>query len=227
MVSGKTLSLTKSTLCGIPHCVPRSCFARRVTFFKMERVSIYIDGANFYGGLTTIDPKYTDTKFDFKKYLDKAIGKRILVQVYYYNASLKQQINPLIFKKQQKFFERLRHIEKYKVILCKRQQRISKDGESYFTIKGDDIHLAIDMLNDACENKYDTAILLSGDGDFAPLVKYVRNKGKKVENHHFTDNISLDLLKECNMSMVINKKIVNKFFYREEQVTIGDIISKK
>ena len=192
----------------------------------MERVSVYIDGANFYGGLTTINPRYTDTKFDFKKYIEKIVSNRNLISVKYYNASLKQQINAEIFKKQQKLFSRLRSCDKFEVILCKRQKRTDSAGKHYFMIKGDDIHLAIDMLNDACENKFDTAILLSGDGDFAPLVKYVRKKGKKVEDYHFTENISYDLLKECNISAIIDRKIVNKFFYREEQVTIGDVVKK-
>lgn len=172
----------------------------------MERISIYIDGANFFGGLRSINSKYTDTKFDFKKYIQKITKGRKLIQVYYYNASLKQEINPRIFAKQQILFKRLRKIKKFKVILCRRQRRQNIDGKSYFTIKGDDIHLAIDMLKDAYENQYDAAILISGDGDFTPLVKYVKNKGKKVENHHFERNISFSLLKSCNLSLKLTKK---------------------
>lgn len=188
----------------------------------MERVSVYIDGANFFGGLRTINSRYSDVKFDFENYIKKIVGKRKLINVYYYNASLKQQINPKIFKKQQKLFERLRKINKFKVILCKRQKRRNSEGDHYFTIKGDDIHLAIDMLKDAYENKYDTTILISGDGDFSPLVRYVKEKGKKVENYHFEGNISYDLLKECKVNVTISKKIANKFFFRENKLTLGD-----
>lgn len=181
----------------------------------MKRVCVYIDGANFFGGLRTINNHYTDYKFNFEKFIRKIIGDRNLVSVYYYNASLKQQINPSIFAKQQSLFKRLRRINKYKVILCKRQKRQNQEGDHYYTIKGDDIHLAIDMLRDAYEDKYDRAILISGDGDFAPVVRYVKEKGKKVENFHFKGNISYDLTKECNINCIINKKIVNKFFYRK------------
>jgi len=198
------------------------------TLFKMEKVCVYIDGANFLYGIKSINEKYSDFKFDFKRYIKKIVGKRDLVAVYYYNASLKQQINPETFKKQQVFFSRLRKIEKFNVILCKRQRRTNTDGKDYFTIKGDDIHLAIDMLKGAYENEFDTAILISGDGDFAPLVRTVKKKGKKVENIYFADNISLDLLKECKNCTVIDKKTVNKFFYRDEQKTlIGDTSSGK
>jgi uncharacterized LabA/DUF88 family protein len=200
----------------------------RQVFFKMERVSIYIDGANFYYGIKSIDLKYTDFRFDFEKYIKKIVKNRKLIDIYYYNASLKQQKNPEIFKKQQKFFERLRKIPNFKVILCKRQRRVNDDGEESFNIKGDDIHLAIDMLKDAYENKYDSAILISGDGDFAPLVEYVKAKGKKVENYHFEKCISFDLIKECNSTFVIDKKTVNKFFYRGDFILkIGSNIKRK
>lgn len=212
---------------GIPHCVPRSCDARRVFSNKMERVSVYIDGANFFGGLRTIDERYTDTKFDFEKYIKHSVGQRKLIAVYYYNASLKQEKNPEIFKKQQRLLERLRRIENFNVILCRRQKRTDSDGQSYFVIKGDDIRLAIDMLNDAWENKFDTAILMSGDGDFAPLVENVKKKGKKVESHHFQANVSLDLLNQSNINITIDKKTVNKFFYRQDSLTVGDILKDK
>ncbi|MBW3003799.1 NYN domain-containing protein [Candidatus Woesearchaeota archaeon] len=179
------------------------------------RVSVYIDGANFLYGLKSIRNNYSDYYFDFEKYIKKIVGKRNLVKMYYYNASLKQEKNPEIFKRQQKLFARLRGIGRCQVILCKRQRRTHKDGHEFFTIKGDDIHLAIDMLRDAYENKFDSAILITGDGDFSPLVKAVKAKGKLVENHHFKDNISLDLIKHCNNCTVIDKKTVNKFFFRD------------
>lgn len=44
------------------------------------------------------------------------------------------------------------------------------------------------MVKDAYENKFDTAILISGDGDFAPLVKLVKSKGKRVEKFSFRES---------------------------------------
>ncbi len=183
----------------------------------MERISIYIDGPNFYFGIKSINKRYSDFHFDFKKFIKNIAKDRKLVKIYYYNASLKQDKNPEIFRKQQLFFNRLRKIPKLSVILCKRQLRTKLDGEEFYTIKGDDIHLAIDMLKDAYENKYDTAILISGDGDFAPLVQYVKNKKKKVENYHFKGNVSHNLSKKCKINKVINRKMVNKFFLRTKK----------
>ncbi len=180
-----------------------------------KRISIYVDGANFVYGMKSLNPNYSDYHFDFKEFFRKIIGNNDLIDIYYYNASLKQVINPRRFREQQKLLSRLKKITRCKVVLCKRQKRFNKDDEEYYTIKGDDINLALDMLNDAWENKYDKAILFSGDGDFAPLLKYVNNKNKEVEVISFFQLASKNLLNEAEKFSFIDKKIANKFFYRE------------
>jgi len=47
--------------------------------------------------------------------------------------------------------------------------------------KGVDVRLATDMLKLAWANAYDTAILVSHDGDFADAVLAVKESGKHVE----------------------------------------------
>ena len=181
------------------------------------RICIYIDGANFVYGMKSLNPKYSDYHFDFENYIKAIIGKDALVEVLYYNASLKQDVNPRRFKEQQKLLARLRKIQKCKVILCKRQKRFTKEDGEYYTIKGDDIYLALDMLNHAWENKYDKAILFSGDGDFSQLVKYVKDKKKEVEMISFEELASKNLINEVDRCIFINKKIANRFFYRDKK----------
>jgi uncharacterized LabA/DUF88 family protein len=184
-----------------------------------KRVSIYIDGANFVYGLKTLNPKYSDYHFDFENFIKKIVGENDLIDIFYYNASLKQEVNPRRFKEQQQLLARLRKITKCKIILCKRQKRFNKDDEEYYTIKGDDINLALDMLNDAWENKYDQAVLISGDGDFVPLVKYVISKNKLVKVISFEELASKNLINEVNEFSFINKKTANRFFWREKNQT--------
>jgi len=86
----------------------------------IKRVSVYIDGANFVYGLKSLHPKYSDYHFDFDNYIKKITGKNKIVNIFYYNASLKQGVNPRRFKEQQKLFARLTRIPKCKIILCKR-----------------------------------------------------------------------------------------------------------
>ena len=184
--------------------------------FKMEkRISIYIDGANFYYGLKTINKRYSDTFFDFEKFAKEISNKNKIVTIYYYNAPLKENFNKWVYWNQMKLFAKLRKIPKCKVILCKRQKRIDKEDKEYYIIKGDDIHLALDMLKDACKNKYDKAILISGDGDFGQLVDYVRKEKKEVEVYAFKKSTSVALINKANKHFWIDRKIVNKFFWRK------------
>ena len=46
--------------------------------------------------------------------------------------------------------------------------------------KGVDISLTRDMLSHAFMNHYDAAVLVSGDGDYVPLVKAIKQQGKRV-----------------------------------------------
>lgn len=184
---------------------------------NLKRISIYIDGANFYYGLKTINRRYSDLFFDFEKFVREIVGKDKLIRIYYYNAPLKESFNKWVYWNQMKLFARLRKIPKCKVVLCKRQKRVDRDEQEYYVIKGDDIHLSLDMLRDACKDEYDKAILVSGDGDFTQLVNYVRKEGKEVEIYAFKELTSVDLINKANKHFWIDKKIVNRFFWRRKK----------
>ncbi|MFX1236029.1 MAG: NYN domain-containing protein, partial [Promethearchaeota archaeon] len=59
-----------------------------------------------------------------------------------------------------------------------------------------DIIIAIDIISLAYENAYDTAILVSGDGDFIPVVKKVKELDKKIELWAFKYSLSNALKEE-------------------------------
>ena len=40
--------------------------------------------------------------------------------------------------------------------------------------------MAILMIEGACDNRYDTAVTISGDTDMVPAMKRVRERGKRV-----------------------------------------------
>ncbi|MEK6859207.1 MAG: NYN domain-containing protein [Nanoarchaeota archaeon] len=182
----------------------------------VKRICIYIDGANFYGGLTSINKRFSDTKFDFENYIKYIVRDEKIVQVYYYNALVKKKINEKIWKKQNDFFNRLRKIPRFKVSLCTRKSRLNILGEEYHTIKGDDIFLALDMIEDCYNNKLDKVILISGDEDFTELLKRVKKKEKEIEVCYFDNCFSRVLLNQADKIRLIDKKIANKFFYREK-----------
>jgi len=183
----------------------------------VQRVCIYIDGANFYGGLTSLNKNFSDLNFDFENYVRYLGKKDKLIQIYYYNAHVKKKINNKIWAKQKNLFDRLHKLDKFWVRLCTRKSRLNILGEEYYTIKGDDIYLALDMIEDCYNDKFDKAILMSGDGDFTELLKRVKKKKKDIEVCYFKNCSSKVFLNQASKIHLINKKITNKFFWREKE----------
>ncbi len=179
---------------------------------QSEKVMIFIDGSNFYHLLKNI---YKDSKdladFKFDKLAKFIVGKRKLIRIYYYNAILDQQKNAEKYKKQQQFFEKLKLIPDFEVIKC-RMQKDKVDGEIRYSVKEDDIHIAVDLVKLAYNDAYDTAILISSDGDFVPAIKAVKETGKKVENVGFKNKFSWHLKQTCDRFFSLSKKDLDKMW---------------
>ncbi len=174
-----------------------------------ERLVIFIDGSNFYHSVKEVFNTH-DNEIDFRKLIDSLKGDRLLVGVYYYNAPLDRGYNENVYWRQQKFFADLRKIPGFHVILTNMRKIRKSDGTFEFTVKGDDIHLAIDMVSFAYENHYDIAMLVSGDGDFVPAIKRVQKLGKSVENAFFSVSRANVLKEVCNSSLFLDEIIDEK-----------------
>src|SRR3989344_5381845 len=144
---------------------------------KVERIIIFIDGNNLYHIVKRIFPSRRQIEFNFKKFVDYLTENRKLVNVHYYTAPLDKSYDEGGYIKQQKFFYLLQRIPNFKLVLC-RMQKIKIDGKIVYQVKEDDIHLAVDMVKLAYNNAYDTAVLVSSDGDFVPAVLAVKEIGK-------------------------------------------------
>jgi len=57
-----------------------------------------------------------------------------------------------------------------------------------------DVEMTIDMLNAALDMDIDTVILVSGDGDFIPVVAYLRGRGIRVESCGFQGSTARELM---------------------------------
>jgi len=66
------------------------------------------------------------------------------------------------------------------------------------------------MLDDAVRNKLDVAILLSGDGDFVPLVKKLHTWQKKVELWYFEGQTAKRLKDSCDSLKVISRTLIRR-----------------
>ena len=171
----------------------------------MERVSIFIDGSNLYHSIKALG----NIKIDFEKLVKELSKNRILVNAFYYIAPLDITTNEKKYWKHQKFLAELEKISSFKVVLCTLRKYTKEDGSFGFEVKGDDVYLANDMLAGAYENLYDTAVLVSGDEDFIPIINTLKKLNKKTENAFFMQTSSKQLRKLCDK--VINlKNILDK-----------------
>ena len=179
---------------------------------KTERISIFIDGSNLYYSLQDLKVE----KIDFKKLINMLKKDRLLVSVFYYNAPLDISVDEKKYWNQQKFFDALRRILGFNVVLARMRKHKRENGTLEFEVKGDDIYLAVDLVSGAYENLYDTALIVSGDEDFVPAIRKVQKLGKKVENIYFCTTSSNYLKKTCNSSFCIDKKIAKSIELKEK-----------
>lgn len=168
-----------------------------------QRVAIFIDGSNLYHNLKRYDIKTT-----FEEIIKKVETKREIIDIFYYTALLDKSINKQKYSKHKKFLDKIKKIPNFNVILCNLRKVILEDGSADFTIKGDDIYLATDLIKGAYEDLYDFAIIVSGDADFIPAIKLVQNKGKKVINAFFPKSSSYLLRTCCNGSINLKKALL-------------------
>jgi len=160
----------------------------------MERVAIFIDGSNFYHNLKAI---CGETDIDFYKLAQWLVAKRHLVRTYYYNCPTN---DPSKKADQQRFFDGLGRTPYLKLHLGRLADR--PDGAP--VEKGIDIAIAVDMLSLAFKNVYDTAILISDDGDFAYAIDAVRELGKHVEA--LTSQHAYHVKQAADVSITLDKK---------------------
>jgi len=66
-----------------------------------------------------------------------------------------------------------------------------------------DINIAIDVVSLAFEDAYDTAVLVTGDGDFLPVVKKVKELNKNVEIWAFNYSLANTLKEELEEDRMI------------------------
>ncbi len=132
----------------------------------MEQIVVFIDNSNIFKGFR----KYT-IKADYEKLKNIITQGRKLNGIFLYEGV----IYPMSPEKK-KWYKDLSNKSGYVI-------KASFDKISFNDAieKKIDIKIAIDIVSLAYENAYDTAVLVSGDGDFVPVVKKVKKLNKKVE----------------------------------------------
>ena len=151
---------------------------------KNERVIVYVDGFNLYFGMR-------EAGFDKSRWLNirKLVENLLnagqeLVQIKYFTSRVSN--SPEKQKRQTTYIEALESVNieiiygnyqdgKAECKRCGHQWRTAKE-------KMTDVNIATEMLIDAFHDKYDMALLISGDSDLVPPIKTIHSnfKSKRV-----------------------------------------------
>ncbi|OGZ02899.1 MAG: hypothetical protein A2430_02370 [Candidatus Liptonbacteria bacterium RIFOXYC1_FULL_36_8] len=152
--------------------------------YKDQRVGIFIDIQNLYHSAKNI---YA-SRVNYKELIKSLVGKRSLVWALAYvvksdTSSLESHISKTTGKSEASFFDAL---EKSGIRLRVKDLQIFAGGAK----KADwDVGLAVDAIR--MSTNLDVIVLVTGDGDFIPLVEYLKwGMGKVVEVAGFSKSAS-------------------------------------
>lgn len=73
-----------------------------------------------------------------------------------------------------------------------------------------DVEMTIDMLNAALDMDIDTVILVSGDGDFLPVIEYLRGRGIRVEACGFQATTARELILKSSGYIDVERYILER-----------------
>ena len=166
------------------------------------KVAVFIDNSNVFHDIKQIkesDPEWV-CLYDPLKLSQKLTGSRELAQVSFYC------VRPpaYLLKDNKKSRERYKTTNRYyaaieKLPLVKVKYGDLKGSKGSLQEKNVDTQLAIDMTKGAAFGQYDTAILISGDGDCKSAVDAVKEFNKKIELVFFRGSISMNLKQSCDV----------------------------
>ncbi len=140
-----------------------------------QRVNVFIDTQNIYHSAKNL----YNSKVDFKKLIDILVNGRNLIQAIAY--VIRSEFTP----KEIDFFEALIN---QGIKLRIKELQVYPDG----TKKADwDVGITVDVIK--FSQLVDVVILVTGDGDFLPLVEYLQTQGKQVEIAGFFQTTSTKL----------------------------------
>jgi uncharacterized LabA/DUF88 family protein len=145
-----------------------------------KNVAVFVDVANiFYAA------KAAGADIDYVTLLKAAVAGRDFVRAYAYTGLDPENEN-------QRNFHSFLARHGYKVV----SKDIRKYGDG--KVKANlDIELVVDMMKTA--RNLDVAIVISGDGDFAPAIRAVQEMGVRVEVISFRGNTSSDLIEVADV----------------------------
>ena len=195
-----------------------------------KRISVYIDGFNLYHSTL----QFAHPNFRWLNLME--LSKRIInpktekiATVYYFSALTSW--NPNKAKKHLLYIYALRSAGVKDILgkftLRDRKCPLCKNCYQSHEEKKTDINIAITLLGDAILDKFDTALILSGDSDLAPVSIKLRQlcPGKKIGILVPQNQSAMNLKKHADFFKKIQDRDLKKSLLPEQVTYNGRIIT--
>jgi hypothetical protein len=196
----------------------------------MTRVACYVDGFNLYHAIDDLNKPHL-------KWLDiRALVSSLcrpgetLTKTSYFSAYATWR--PDSYSRQRQFVAALKasgvecHMARFseKTATCRSCRATWITHEE----KETDVHFSLTFLEDAIDNVFDRAILISADGDHVPAVRRVRSRlpGKQIFLAAPPRRLghARELSKVCNSQMEITQGRVGKYLFPEHVLDPAGVI---
>ncbi|MGV9171891.1 MAG: NYN domain-containing protein [Promethearchaeia archaeon] len=152
----------------------------------MSKIILFIDNSNLFHQFQKLN-----FKCDYKKLKDEIANGRKIVDARIYTGLMYP-----VKKKDKAYLSKLGHLG-FKVVT--RSIKVAPNGRK--VEKRIDVLMAVDIISAVFQMKFDTIVLISGDGDFVPVAKKLNELNRDLEIWSFKDLLSKHL-----KSVVGNKK---------------------
>ncbi|OQX90096.1 MAG: hypothetical protein B6D57_04930 [Candidatus Coatesbacteria bacterium 4484_99] len=154
-----------------------------------EKIALFVDSQNLYYSARM---GYA-AKVNYEKLLHLITGDRKLVKAYAYIVQPPDgDVKPFATS-----LEHIGYIVKIKDV------RTRADGSAKANW---DMGIALDILG--ILDHVDTIALASGDGDFVPLVDFIKGKNKRVEVFAFAENTAYDLKEKADRFEPLGENVI-------------------
>jgi uncharacterized LabA/DUF88 family protein len=156
---------------------------------QKETIALFVDSQNLYYSARM---GYA-AKVNYEKLLRLITGTRHLVKAYAYIVQPPEgDVKPFATS-----LERIGYLVKTKDV----RTRANGSAKANW-----DMSIALDILG--ILDRVDTIVLASGDGDFVPLIDFIKGKNKRVEIFAFPDNTAYDLKEKADRFEPLGENVI-------------------
>jgi len=178
---------------------------------KKKKAIIFIDGNNWYHNAKIMFKKPRVVNLEKLSRMICDNFNLEIVEIRYYNSIPDIELGEENYYKHMVFLAGLK--KKGIVVNTRRLKIINARGIKLRVEKGVDVMVAADMI-DLCliKKKCDVCVLVSGDADFLPAMKLIKEQGKEVITASVSRGYSRDLRNGDFRYLVLKKPDLKKCF---------------